>query len=110
MLDASTAIREARVEAGLTQRALADRMGVAQPVVARLERAGSNPTYRVFTAAMTAAGRALVTVPVDRGNVDRGLVKGRLQRTPAQRLLDFEHALTGARAFAVAAERARGNH
>jgi transcriptional regulator with XRE-family HTH domain len=37
-------LREARRRAGLTQRALAERAGVTQPTVARIERGDSRPS------------------------------------------------------------------
>lgn len=37
-------LRAARQEVGLTQRQLAERLGVSQPVVAALEGGGGNPT------------------------------------------------------------------
>ncbi len=41
-------LRKARIEAGMTQETLARRIGVAQPVVARLESGRSNPSLRTL--------------------------------------------------------------
>lgn len=41
-------IRQARLAAGLTQRQLAERMGVKQPFIARLEKPGAYPTVRTL--------------------------------------------------------------
>lgn len=41
-------IKQARLAAGLTQRQLADKMGVKQPFIARLERPDAYPTVRTL--------------------------------------------------------------
>lgn len=52
-------LREARARAGLTQRALAARAGVAQSVVARIESGRANPSWTTLTALLDAAGFAM---------------------------------------------------
>ena len=52
-------IRSARLEAGLSQAALARRLGTSQPAVARLEREGANPRVETLRRVMEANGREL---------------------------------------------------
>ena len=56
------AIREAWVAAGLTQRALAARSGVAQPHIARIEAGGVAPTSDTVDRLLTAARPAAMAV------------------------------------------------
>lgn len=52
-------LREARVRAGLSQRALAGRAGTAQSVVARIEGNQASPTWETLTKLLASAGFAL---------------------------------------------------
>jgi len=54
------ALAEARSRAGLSQRALAERAGTAQSVVARIELGESSPTIRTLEHLVGAAGFELV--------------------------------------------------
>lgn len=45
-----TAIRHARLERGLSQRELAERIGMTQPAICHIERGRSCPTLSHFTA------------------------------------------------------------
>ena len=58
-MSASALIRQARAAAGLTQAELGARLGVSQPVIARLESATSNPTYATLERALRATGHGL---------------------------------------------------
>jgi transcriptional regulator with XRE-family HTH domain len=49
-------LRQARRRAGLTQRALAERAGTSQSVVARIELGTTSPTWETLTRLVTAAG------------------------------------------------------
>jgi transcriptional regulator with XRE-family HTH domain len=49
-------IREARLRAGLTQRALAERMGTSQPAVARWENGRQEPGFDTVVKALQACG------------------------------------------------------
>ena len=53
-------IREAREAAGLSQRELADRMGMAQPNLVPLERGRKSPTVRTLEKMADALGCDLV--------------------------------------------------
>lgn len=87
-------LRDTRRNAGLTQQQLAERMGVRQPSVARLEADDADPRVSTLTRALNAAGYALVLHampqaprPVD---VDEGQIRELRRLTPAQRLDLFE--------------------
>jgi transcriptional regulator with XRE-family HTH domain len=80
-------LRRARTDAGLTQAALAARLGVTQPSVAAWERPGANPTIRTVERALAATGRDVrITAPRRRAAVDPGLVREQLRLSPRERL------------------------
>lgn len=58
----ATAFRDLREQAGLTQRKLADRMGISQPMIARIESGSDErtPGLDVLTRAGRAAGKSLL--------------------------------------------------
>lgn len=53
-------LRAVRVECGVTQNELAERMGTVQPMISRLESSNSNPTYDVILRWVTALDRRLI--------------------------------------------------
>lgn len=84
-------IRQAREAEGLTQAALARRLGITQPSVARLEAAGDEVTVATLQRALNAMGRALVLEVVPRkSSVDETLLHETLRLTPDERLARFE--------------------
>jgi transcriptional regulator with XRE-family HTH domain len=85
---ASTLLRAARRRADLTQAQLAARAGLSQAEVARLERAGSNPTAATLERLLRATGHRLELRRLDA--VDETQVRERLELTPAERLAAFE--------------------
>ena len=85
---ASTLLRTARRRAGLTQAQLGDRAGLSQAEVARLERAGANPTAATLERLLRAAGHRLEVRRLDA--VDETQLQERLRLTPAARLAAFE--------------------
>lgn len=84
MSTASVLLREARRRAGLTQAGLAERAGLTESVVARMERPGSNPTVAVLERALNAARATLDAVPI--GEVDETQIVENLRLTPHERL------------------------
>lgn len=100
-------IRQARLEAGLTQAQLAERLGSSQPEVARLERAGANPTVRTLERVLRATGHRLQARVVAAGEVDESMLRQQLEETPAQRIRGAVQLYSQGRRFAVAAERSR---
>src|SRR5688572_14556881 len=84
-------IREARAAEGLTQAALARRLAITQPAIARLEAAGDEVTVATLQRALNAMGRALVLHVQKRpSSVDETLLHGTLALTPDERLASFE--------------------
>lgn len=57
-MSASTAVRTARTQAGLSQSMLARRAGVAQSTVSRIEHGELDPTWATMTSLLAAAGWA----------------------------------------------------
>jgi transcriptional regulator with XRE-family HTH domain len=94
----SALVRRLRREAGLTQRELARRAGVSQPVIARLERSPTaNPTVGTLAAIAAAVGVRLrvvlePTAPPDpvvaryQQDVDRTLLRENLRRSVDHRI------------------------
>ena len=88
-------MREARLRAGLTQAALAGRLGVTQPVVARWERDTGSLTLRNLDRVLRACGFWLDArlAPLDEGaEHDWSLVQTNLALTPTERLQQAEAA------------------
>jgi len=84
-------IRRTRQAEGLTQAALARRLGITQPSVARLEAAGDEVTVATLQRALNAMGRALeLTVVQRKSSIDETLLHSTLKLTPDQRLQQFE--------------------
>jgi len=81
----SSLVRSARVGAGLTQLDLAERTGLSQAAVSRLERPGANPTVHTLQRVLAATGHKLALVPIA-DEVDPTQIAERLKLTPAQRL------------------------
>ena len=78
-------LREARLRAGLSQRALAARAGVPQPAVSRIERDRVSPGVDTLDALLRACGFALDLVERPGRGVDRTLIRERLRLSVADR-------------------------
>jgi transcriptional regulator with XRE-family HTH domain len=100
MKPAADLLRDARKHAGVTQAELAERLGVAQPTVARLESRRANPTVATLQRMLAALGQELVidvcarTAP----EVDETLIRRQLALSPGQRVEAFERAYRNVRA------------
>ena len=80
-------IRQTREAEGLTQAALARRLGITQPSIARLEAAGDEVSVATLQRALNAMGRALELRVMERpSSVDETLLHGTLALTPDERL------------------------
>jgi transcriptional regulator with XRE-family HTH domain len=79
-------LRDARRLAGLTQRQLADRAGVAQATVGRIESGQINPRVDTLENLLQAAGQELNVGARPGRGVDRSQIHELLRLTPAQRL------------------------
>jgi transcriptional regulator with XRE-family HTH domain len=75
-------LADARRRAGLTQAELAERMGVSQSAVAKLEREEANPTVRTLERALQATGNRIEVRPA-LPNFDESLIRADLALTPA---------------------------
>jgi transcriptional regulator with XRE-family HTH domain len=89
----STLVRSARKRAGLTQTELAERAGVTQSVIARLERGGGNPTFLTLERVLHAAGHRLELSAVHQGlrTVDETLIAQQLALSPGERIDSLGH-------------------
>ena len=85
MTEAARLLRYARRRAGLTQRALAERAGVPQPYVARIESGRVDPSVSALSRLLRACETTLLVIPGSGEGVDRTLIRAMLDRTPAER-------------------------
>jgi transcriptional regulator with XRE-family HTH domain len=109
MSEPATLLKDARREAGLTQAELAQRLGVSQAAVAKLERPGANPAIATLDDALRETGRRLVltTEPV-RPGIDETLVFEQLRLSPDQRLAQLESMYEWGRELTLAGARFHG--
>lgn len=105
MTASGTIVRKAREQAGLTQVELAERLGVSQPTVARLESPRSNPTLSTLRRAIAATGNELgfTLRQVAYPGIDETLIRSSLQRSPAERMENFMSSYRGLRRLASTA-------
>ena len=90
-MSTGTLIRDAREAEGLTQAALARRLGITQPAIARLEAAGDEVTVATLQRALNAMGRALMLQVQKRpSSVDETLLHSTFALTADERLARFE--------------------
>ena len=78
-------LRYARRHAGLTQRGLADRSGVPQPAIARIESGRVAPRADTLERLLGACGMRLDVAPVAGQGLDRSVIRRLLALSPAQR-------------------------
>jgi transcriptional regulator with XRE-family HTH domain len=98
-------IRTAREAQGLSQAALARRLGTSQPAIARLESRRSNPTVLTLRRALEALGHdlELASAPRKASGVDETLLRRQLRLSPAERVSGFERAYRNVRGTVAAA-------
>ena len=82
---AGALLREARRAARLSQRELARRAGVAQPVLSRIERGHASPRFETLDRLLRACGKGLELVDRPGLGVDRTLIRDRLRLSPGER-------------------------
>jgi transcriptional regulator with XRE-family HTH domain len=104
-MTAAGLIRTARTGAGLTQAELARRMGVQQPVVARLEREGSDPRFSTVVRALEAVGQGVYVGTAHHPQVDEAQIAAHLRLSPADRLRTFERSYANVRELVARARR-----
>ncbi len=105
----SVLVRNARRQSGLTQAELAERAGVAQSVIARLERGGGNPTFLTLERVLHAAGHRLELNAVHQGlrTVDETLIAQQLALPQAERVRALRPQAAFMRRLVDAGARAR---
>jgi transcriptional regulator with XRE-family HTH domain len=109
-------IRDARHAAGLTQVQLAAALGISQSAIAKLERAGCNPTVETLDRVLRATGHRLQLIAPAWGSaasqagpsIDVSLVTHQLALTPRERLVALERMHVDGRKIVAAGARARG--
>ena len=79
-------VLHARRRAGLTQRALAARAGIAQETIARIERGRIDPRVNTLDRLLEACGFGLESMPRLGIGIDRTLIRDLLAMSPEQRL------------------------
>ena len=85
-------LREARKRAGLTQRQLAERLGVAQPQVARWESRRATPSFERLKAVLAVCGLDMEISLAPRDEDTRRMLAVQATRTPDE-LIDELTAL-----------------
>ena len=79
-------IRKARLEAGLTQADLADRLATTQPQIVRWEKDRTSPSFRRVVDAVRACGFELGVSILRPGRGTATVIEENLRLTPAERL------------------------
>jgi transcriptional regulator with XRE-family HTH domain len=102
-------VRDARRSAGLSQQALASRLGTTQSAIAGLESDRSSPRVSTVQRALRACGRELTLTARERdSSLDETLIYENLRLPAGDRLRAFEASYASVREFALAAARSRG--
>jgi predicted transcriptional regulator len=83
---AARALRYARKRAGLTQRQLAEKTGVPQSTIGRIEAGIVDPRVRTLSRLIRACRFDLEVEPLLGEGVDRTLIQQMLKMSPAQRV------------------------
>lgn len=87
MASPGTLIREARLAAGLSQRALARKAGTSQPAVARYESGAASPSWETLRRLTAACGKQIrISAEIAPDPDDVELAQQQLELTPLQRL------------------------
>ena len=86
LMSAQALLTDARRAAGLTQRELARRTGVAQPTIARIESGTSDPRLGTLEVLLEVCGYVVQSHPRPGHGVDRTQIRELLQLSPRQRL------------------------
>jgi len=109
MSPAAALLQHTRELAGLTQTELAERLGISQSAIAKLEHPRSNPSIETLDRALRATGHRLeLGAAAWDQTVDESLIRRHLQLAPAARLRGVETMYQEARELAAAGARSRG--
>jgi transcriptional regulator with XRE-family HTH domain len=85
-MKANTLVRTARQRKGLTQRELAHRAGIPQPMISSIERGLQDPRYSTLERILAAVDQEIDVVDRAGRGVDRTQFVESLRLTPLQRL------------------------
>lgn len=85
-LNAGKLVRTARLRKGLTQRQLATRAKIPQPMLSSIERGLQDPRHSTLERILAACGHEIDIVPTAGGGIDRTQFVGPLRERPLQRL------------------------
>jgi transcriptional regulator with XRE-family HTH domain len=85
-MKAARALREARRRAGLSQRELAEKSGVPQSTIGRIEAGAVDPRARTLDRLLRACGLDLELAPRLGQGVDRTQIRACLTLSPAARI------------------------
>ena len=91
-MDTARVLRQARRRAGLTQRQLADRAGVPQSRIGKIESGVVVPRVDTFDRLLEACGETLEAVPRPGIGLDRTGYQERLRLSPRGRLVEARKA------------------
>jgi len=92
-----TILRQARRRADLTQRDLAERAGLPQSTIGRIEAGAIDPRATTLRRLLRACGSDLEPAPRLGEGIDRSQIRGRLERNPSERLEDLAAAASAIR-------------
>lgn len=106
-VDVARTLRSARRRAGLSQRDLAERTGVAQPTIARIERGQADPRFATLNRLLQACGRDLEAITIRGEGVDRTLCRQLLALTPTDRIRSVVQEAEAMEELAAALRRSR---
>jgi transcriptional regulator with XRE-family HTH domain len=85
-MNANTLVRTARRRKGLTQRELARRTGIPQPMISSIERGLQDPRFSTLKKILQAVDQEIDVIDRAGIGVDRTQFVGPLRETPLQRL------------------------
>jgi predicted transcriptional regulator len=94
-MDAARVLRQARRRAGLTQRQLASKAGVPQPMVARIESGAVMPRVDTLDRLLEACGEGLESHPRPGRGLDRTGYRELLRTSPRERIRQAAEAASG---------------
>ena len=83
---AARMLRYSRRRAGLTQRALAEKSGIAQETIARIESSAADPRVETLDRLLEATGMGLEVMPRLGIGVDRTHIRELIEMSMAERL------------------------
>jgi transcriptional regulator with XRE-family HTH domain len=105
MAKAARFLRQARRRADLTQRDLAERLGVPQSQIAKIESGAVVPRVDTLDRFLRACGETLEPMPLLGIGIDRSGFREAFKRTPRERLQEAARWSAGMRRLREAARR-----